>query len=251
MADNPSVPFPWSKDMQEKEPVSSLIRDMPSHLRPREKMAAFGAGALDNAELMALFISTGTKGRSAIDIGRALLSRYGSLAAVGMMPVAELAKEKGLGLAKASKLVAAFELGSRVSREQSRELPLDTPTLIYETFGPQLCHLAHEQVLVATLDARLRHIGTTSISQGSLTASEAHPREVLRPVITRGAYGFVLIHNHPSGDPSPSRADEQITRTLVDLAKTMQVHFFDHIIIGRPSEGRPGFYSFRAAGIIG
>ena len=149
MADDPSVPFPWSKDMQEKEPVSSLIRDMPSHLRPREKMAAFGAGALDNAELMALFISTGTKGRSAIDIGRALLSRYGSLAAVGMMPVAELAKEKGLGLAKASKLVAAFELGSRVSREQSRELPLDTPTLIYETFGPQLCHLAHEQVLVA------------------------------------------------------------------------------------------------------
>ncbi len=223
---------------------------MPSDRRPREKLVANGPMALDNAELMALFISTGMKGRSAIDIGRDLISKYGSMGALGGIPVAELAKEKGLGLAKASKLAAAFELGTRVAREQLRAIPLDTPELIYEFFGPQLRHLTQEQVLCATLDSRLRHIGTTQISVGTVSESSAHPREILRAVITRGAYGFILIHNHPSGDPSPSRADELVTRNLIDAAKLMQVTFLDHVIIGRMSEGRAPYYSFREGGMI-
>jgi DNA repair protein RadC len=226
------------------------IQDMPSERRPREKLAANGPTALDNAELMALFISTGMKGRSAIEIGRDLIAKYGSMAALGGLPVAELAKEKGLGLAKASKLAAAFELGIRVAREQIRAIPLDTPQLIYDYFGPQLRHLAQEQVMCATLDTRLRHIGTTLISMGTVNESNAHPREILRPVITRGAYGFILIHNHPSGDPSPSAADERVTRNLIEAAKLMQVTFLDHIIIGRASEGRAPYYSFREGGMI-
>lgn len=229
---------------------SSRIQDMPSDRRPREKLVANGPMALDNAELMALFISTGMKGRSAIDIGRDLISKYGSMGALGGIPVAELAKEKGLGLAKASKLAAAFELGTRVAREQLRAIPLDTPELIYEFFGPQLRHLTQEQVLCATLDSRLRHIGTTQISVGTVSESSAHLREILRAVITRGAYGFILIHNHPSGDPSPSRADELVTRNLIDAAKLMQVTFLDHVIIGRMSEGRAPYYSFREGGMI-
>ena len=141
----------------EADPPSSRIHDMPSDRRPREKLAALGPTALDNAELMALFICTGQKGRSAIDIGRELIAKYGSMGALGGLPVAELCKEKGLGPAKASKLAAAFELGARVAREQVREIPLDTPELIHDFFGPQLRHLAQEQVVVATLDARLRH----------------------------------------------------------------------------------------------
>ncbi len=223
---------------------------MPSDRRPREKLAALGPAALDNAELMALFISTGQKGRSAIDIGRDLIAKYGSLGALGGLPVSELCKEKGLGIAKASKLAAAFELGTRVAREQLHEVPLDTPELIHQFFGPQLRHLPQEQVMVATLNSRLRHVGTTVISVGSVSEATAHPREVLRPVITRGAYGFILIHNHPSGDPSPSRADEQITRKLMEAATLMQVKFLDHVIIGRPSDGRLPYYSFRSAGII-
>ncbi len=230
--------------------ASPRIQDMPYDQRPREKLAQLGPAALDNAELMALFISTGTKGQSAIDIGRNLIHKYGSMGALGGMPVSELAKEHGLGLAKASKLAAAFELGTRVAREQLRCTPLDSPELIHEFFGPQLRHLTQEQVVVAVVDTRLRHVGTTVVSVGSVNESTAHPREILRPAITRGAHGFILIHNHPSGDPSPSRADEMVTRRLVEAATLMQVHFLDHVIIGKPSPGRAAYYSFREAGLV-
>ena len=229
---------------------SPRIQDLPDGQRPREKLSRQGPAALDSAELMALFISTGTRGRSAIEIGRGLIAKYGSMSALGGLPVEELAKEHGLGLAKASKLAAAFELGARVAREQLREVPLDTPELIHDFFAPQMRHLTQEQVVVATLDTRLRHIGTTVVSVGTVSESAAHPREVLRPVITRGAHGFILIHNHPSGDPSPSRADETVTRRLAEAASIMQVRFLDHVIIGRPAAGRSPYFSFREAGIV-
>ena len=232
------------------ESASARIHDMPLDQRPREKLARLGPASLDNSELMALFISTGTRGRSAIEIGRDLIRKYGSMGALGGLPVAELARERGLGLAKASKLAAAFELGTRVAREQLHAVPLDTPELIHEFFAPQLRHLTQEQVVVAVLDSRLRHIGTNIVSVGTVNESSAHPREILRPVITRGAHGFVLIHNHPSGDPSPSRADETVTRRLIEAANLMQVVFLDHVIIGRPSPGREPYFSFREAGLV-
>ncbi len=234
----------------ERDLAGPRIHDLPSGERPREKLAQFGPTALTNAELMALFISTGTKGHSAIDIGRELLEKFGSLAALGGLPVTELAKPHGMGLAKASKLAAAFELGTRVAREQIRDTPLDSPERIHECFAPQLRHLSQEQVVVAVVDTRLRHIGTTVVSVGTVSESSAHPREILRPVITRGAHGFILIHNHPSGDPSPSQADEQVTRRMVEAANLMQVRFLDHVIIGKPSPGRNPYYSFREAGLV-
>ena len=234
----------------EHEYPASRIQDMPYEQRPREKLALLGPAALNNNELMALFISTGMKGLSAIDIGRNLIAKYGSMAALGGLSVSQLAKEKGLGLAKASKLAAAFELGTRVAREQLQNIPLDTPELIHQYFGPQMRHLAKEQVVVAMLDTRLRHIGTEVVSVGTVNESSAHPREVLRPVITRGACGFIVIHNHPSGDPSPSRADERVTKRLVEAAQLMQVQMLDHMIIGRPAEGRMPYYSFREAGLV-
>jgi len=226
------------------------IHDLPDGEKPREKLAQRGPAALDNAELMALFIASGIKGRSAIQLGRELIRKYGSLGALGGLTVSQLANEHGLGPAKASKLAAAFELGCRVAREQMQLRPLDSPELIYEFFAPQMAHLSQEQVVVAVLDARLRHVGTNTVSMGTVNESPAHPREILRPVITRAAHGFVLIHNHPSGDPSPSRSDELITRRLMDASTLMQVAFFDHVIIGRPAPGRPGYFSFREAGIV-
>ena len=229
---------------------SSRIQDMPYDQRPREKLALLGPTALGNDELMALFISTGMKGLSAIQIGRNLITKYGTMGALGGLSVSQLAKEKGLGLAKASKLAAAFELGTRVAREQIQSRPLDTPQLIYQCFGPQMGHLAKEQVVVAVLDTRLRHIGTEIVSIGTVNESSAHPREIFRPVITRGGYSFILIHNHPSGDPSPSRADEIVTRKLVDASKFMQIEMLDHLIIGRAAEGRLPYFSFREAGLV-
>jgi DNA repair protein RadC len=244
-----SLKFYQFSDVEEIS-KSPRIQDMPNGERPREKLAHLGPAALDNAELMALFISTGTRGCSAIEIGRRLIGKYGSMGALGSLPVGELAKEHGLGLAKASKLAAAFELGTRVAREQIHDRPLDCPEIIHDIFGPQLRHLSQEQVIVATLDTRLRHSGTTVVSIGTVDQSAAHPREILRPVITRGAYGFVLIHNHPSGDPSPSRADEEATHRIIEASKLMQVRFLDHVIIGKPSPGRTPYYSFREAGFI-
>lgn len=226
------------------------ICDMPCNSRPREKMLNYGPASLDNAELLALFLSTGTRGKSAIEIGRDLLAKHGSIGALGSLLIAELAKEHGLGIAKASKLLAAFELGARVSREQMQHASLDSPESIHRAYAPQLQHLSHEQVMVATLDTRLRHLGSSLISSGSVNESIAHPRDILRPVITRSAHGFVLIHNHPSGDPAPSRADQEVTRRVSEAASLMQVRFVDHIIIGKPQAGRNAWYSFREAGIL-
>jgi DNA repair protein RadC len=230
--------------------MSERIQDLPQGERPREKLALLGPGALSNAELMALFISSGSKGRSAIDIGSDLIAKYGSMGALGAMPVSELAKERGLGMAKASKLAAAFELGVRVAREQVHTAALDTPERIFEFFGPQMAHLPQEQVVVIPVDTRLRHLGTSVVSVGTVNESSAHPREIFRPVITRGAYGFVLVHNHPSGDPSPSRADEAITRRVSEAATLMQIRFIDHVIIGKAAPGRSPYFSFREAGLM-
>ena len=231
--------------------MSERITDLPLDERPREKLAKLGPAALDNAELLALFLRTGTKGRSAIQIGRDLLEHYGSIGSLGSAGVQELANQPGLGLAKACQLVAAFELGARAVREQISQTPLDSPEVIYRTFAAQLAWLRHERLLVVLLDTRLRHAGTVEISAGNLTETVAHPREILRPVITRGAYGFVMIHNHPSGDPSPSKADDQFTRRLIEAADLLQLTFLDHIIIGRPDGGREPYFSFREAGVMG
>jgi len=230
--------------------MNNRIMDMPSDDRPREKLANFGPAALDNAELMALFISTGTKGRSAIEIGRDLIARHGSIGALGALSLDEMTKHPGLGPAKASKLAAAFELGARVAREQVHKVPLNTPEKLHDYFGPQLRHLSQEQLIVVLLDARLSHVGTTVISQGTVDSCTAHPRDILRPVITRGCYGFAVVHNHPSGDPTPSNADLNVTRRLVESASLMQVTFLDHVIIGRASPGRSPYYSFREAGVV-
>jgi len=228
--------------------TSSRIQDMPQHLRPREKLARHGAAALKDDELLALFISSGTKGASAIEIGGNLLRRYGSMAALGGLSVSQLAKEKGLGLAKASKLAAAFELGIRIAQEQMRSVALDTPQQIYNFFGPQMAHLAREHVLVAVLDSRLHHIGTEIVSMGTVNESKVHPREIFRPVISRGGFGFILLHNHPSGDPSPSVADQLITKNILSASNFMQINMIDHLIIGRPAIGRVAYFSFREAG---
>jgi DNA repair protein RadC len=231
--------------------MSNLIRDLAQDDRPREKLARLGPAALDNSELLALFLRTGIKGTSAIELGRQLLNLHGSLGALGRMDLATLTAERGLGIAKASQLIAAFELGSRVAKEQLVTAQLDSPETIYKYFSPQLSHLTHERLLVLLLDTRLRHMGTHLVSQGTVNETIAHPREILQPVIVKSAYAFALIHNHPSGDPSPSRADESLTQRIKDAAALLQLRFVDHIIIGRPQPGRDPWFSFRQAGLVG
>jgi DNA repair protein RadC len=234
-----------------ENPVSSCrIHDLPQQQRPREKLAAHGPSTLTDDELLALFISSGMHGLSAIDIGRNLLKKFGSLGALGGISAAQLAQEKGLGMAKGSKLAAAFELGNRVAREQIHNHPLDTPAQLYALFGPQLSHLQHEQVRVIVLDARLHHIATETVSVGTVNETCAHPREIFKPVISRSGYGFILIHNHPSGNPYPSKSDKILTDLIVQGAEFLKIKMHDHIIIGRPAAGQRGYFSFREVGLI-
>lgn len=228
----------------------SLLNESGNRDLPREKMEKFGAASLSNAELIALFLSSGVVGRNVIQVAGDLLEKYGGLQELGRLPVSEYKNNKGIGSAKACKLAAAFELGSRLSREKIRNQPLDSPELIYEHFGYQLSNLPNENAIVVTVNSRMEHTSTTTVSIGTVNETTAHPREIMRPVISRNAFGFILIHNHPSGDPSPSRADHRITDGLVKAAEIMQIKFIDHVIIGRPAPGRSAFFSFRAAGVI-
>ncbi len=230
--------------------MPSLIRDLPDSEKPREKLDRRGPGALDAAELLALFLGTGTEGRSAIQIGRDLIDQHGSLGALGRLNTSQLCQTHGIGPAKACNLVAAFELGARVAREQIQGAVLDSPDATYKLLGPQLSHLPHESLQVILVSTRLEHTGQQEISKGSVNETLAHPRDILRPVLLAGAYGFILVHNHPSGDPAPSNADRELTRRVHNAAKMMELRFVDHIIIGRPVPGRSPWFSFRETGEI-
>lgn len=227
-----------------------LIRDLPHAERPREKLARLGVGSLDHAELLALFLGSGIRGKSAIELGRDILQRFGSLHALGTAGVELLRDAPGLGPAKASQLAAAFELGARAAREQSASAPLDSPERLHELFAPQLSWLSQEHLVAALVNARLHHIATVPISTGTLTETSAHPREILRPAIVHKAYGFAVLHNHPSGDPSPSSADIRFTKQLAQAADLVGIRLLDHVIIGRPDGGRMPYYSFKEGGLI-
>lgn len=228
--------------------MEPMIRELSVSDRPREKMQRLGVKSLSNEELLAVFIRTGVKGKSAIKMGRDMLQRYGSLAHVGQLSLSEMQKFHGLGLAKASQLVAAFEMGRRVAQEQVREVALDSPNVIYDHFAPQLQYLPQERLSVVLLNTRLHLIEEVEISTGTVSETLAHPREIMHPVINRNAYAFFLMHNHPSGDPTPSKPDCQLTNRIREVSELMQTRFVDHVIIGRPGMGRSPYFSFRESG---
>ena len=223
------------------------IKDWPADERPREKLMHHGAGALGDAELLAIFLRTGTPGRSAITVGSEMLSAAGgSLARMAPMDVKSLRKlSKGVGLAKACELAAAFELGKRLARQNALSEPLDTPEKIHAFLGPQLQNLPRESLRIVILDTRHRLIHEEEVSLGTLNESLAHPREIFRPAIIHGAYGFVLVHNHPSGDPTPSRADVDMTRQIMEAARALRIAVHDHLVVGRD-----GVASFKALGLL-
>ncbi|MCL4169014.1 UNVERIFIED_CONTAM: hypothetical protein GTU68_050237 [Idotea baltica] len=207
-------------------------------------MANLGPGALSNEELLAIFLRTGTKGASAIEIGRHLIQKHGGVAALAKLDLHDLRKEHGLGLAKACQLQAAFELGSRAVREGSKSTPLKNSELIYNFLAPQLAHLPTEKLFVLTLDSRLNLIRMRELSSGTTGSTVANIRDILRPVIIDQAHAFVIAHNHPSGDTTPSRQDQTFTANLVQATKQLDLTLLDHLVIGRPLDGASPYYSF-------
>ncbi|MEO8205152.1 MAG: DNA repair protein RadC [Chthoniobacterales bacterium] len=227
------------------------IREIPHHDRPRERLIASGASTLNDSELLAIFIRTGVNGRNAIEVASELLRKHGSLADLSRCSAKEIMTHiKGIGMAKAAELCAAFEVGKRLARERPRRERLDTPEAIYEVMAQELQSLHHESLRILLLDTRLQLIRIEEISRGSLNESIAHPREILRPALIYSAYGVVLVHNHPSGDPSPSEADRRLTVRLNEAAELLQIKFLDHLIIGSPETGRLPYFSFKESGIL-
>jgi len=225
------------------------IPDLPKNERPRERLARLGASSISDAELLAIFLRVGVKGTSAIELGRQLLKKHGSLTELGGMSVKELSKEHGLGPAKAAQLLAAFELGARCANEKMRRAPMNSAEAIYEVVAPRLAHERQEHVLVILLDVKLRGVRTIELSKGSVDAVLCEPRDVMHHIILNHCPAFVLVHNHPSGDPSPSRADFKMTRRISEAAEIMGVRFVDHLIVGRPCDDQPSpFYSFASEG---
>jgi len=231
--------------------VSALrIKEIPSHDRPRERLTSSGAASLSDSELLAIFIRTGVNGLNAIEVASELIRRHGSLEALSRCSAREISGIRGIGAAKAAELCAAFELGKRLARERSGRMRLDTPEAIYETVAPDLQSLNQESLRVLLLDTKLQLLRIEEVSRGSLNESIAHPREILRPALIYSAYGVVLVHNHPSGDPSPSEADRRMTVRLREAAELLQIRFLDHLVIGSPQTGRSPYFSFRENGIL-
>ena len=222
------------------------IHDLPDEERPREKMLRLGSTSLSNDELLAIFLRTGTKGQSAIDLGRALIHKYGNLSALGKLDIKRLIREHGLGPAKACQLVAAFELGKRANQEAIHKTSLASSYQIQAHITPLLTGLTTEHLYVFTLDNRMQLIRMVEISNGSSNHTIARARDIFEPVILDQADFFIIAHNHPSGNASPSSVDKIITKKTHRLAKTMDVNLLDHIIVGQKLNGANSYYSFRA-----
>ena len=222
------------------------IERWPEAERPRERLYWNGPEALADAELLALQLGSGTRGKSAIDVAREMLAAYGSLADVAGREVAELAKLSGVGPAKAARLVAAFELTRRLrARTPGVRMALSSPGEVYAAFGPLMEDLTREVFRVALLDAQNGLLRDVIVSEGTLSASLVHPREVFKPAILESAASVILLHNHPSGDPTPSREDIRLTRQLVECARLLDLRVHDHVVVGR---GR--YVSLAERGII-
>jgi DNA repair protein RadC len=232
--------------------MRSLIREIPEHDRPRERLERLGAENLTDAELLAVLLRTGRKGVSAVELGDSLLKRFGNLEEIGRRTVSEIASVSGLGPAKATLLKAAFGLHERVQRQTMQHQPLDNPAQIYKLMGERVRFLTVEVLYGLALDSKLRLVRCYEVTSGLLNQTLVHAREVFREAIAASAAHLVLVHNHPSGDPKPSPDDLRSTKELVQAGKIVGIPLLDHVIIGRSSEMNPsGFVSLKQMGIIG
>jgi DNA repair protein RadC len=211
------------------------IKEWPEDERPREKLLQRGPEALSEAELLALVLRTGDAASraSALDHARLLLQRFGSLRRLGSATVSELCAIKGIGPAKAAELLAVFELARRFGRTSLRPgSRYSSPQEVFNHFHERLRDHRRERFIALLLDSKNRLLREVGISEGSLTASIVHPREVFAPVVRESAAAVLFVHNHPSGDPTPSSEDLEITRRLKEAGELMGVRVLDHVIIG-------------------
>jgi len=208
------------------------IADWPPQERPRERLLAQGAGRLADAELVAVCLRSGTRGKSAVDLARELIAHYQGLAGLLGAEVADLRRVKGLGAAKAAQLAAVLELARRALREELRAgSALTTPAAVRDYLRLTLGGRAHEVFVCVHLDAQHRVIGAEELFRGTLTQTSVYPREVVKAALAANAAAVIFAHNHPSGVAQPSQADELLTRQLREALALVDVKVLDHFVI--------------------
>jgi DNA repair protein RadC len=223
---------------------SLRLKDQPASERPRERLSAHGADALSHAELIAILLRTGLKGVNAVEIGRQLLQKFGTLQSLARASVADLQSVKGIGHDKAVTLVAAFALARKMAGELQYESPmLDNPENVVRLLREKNLVKNVETLQVLLLNTRRRLIRAEEITDGTIDTLLVHPREVFKTAIAANAAAVVLAHNHPSGDPTPSEADIKVTRDLIRAGQLLKIEVLDHVIIGRATPERPKDYT--------
>jgi DNA repair protein RadC len=215
--------------------------------RPRERLWSLGAAALTTAELLAIVLGTGGRGHDVLAVAqRLLVISDGSLRRLAQRPSAELLRSPGIGPTKAGRLIAAFELGARAAREARPPAQrIREPEDVLRLFGGRLRDLQVEEFHLLALDSQSQVLRDVLITRGLLNSSLVHPREVFRAAIAEAAAGIIVVHNHPSGDPTPSAEDRAATKQLVSAGRLLDVPLYDHVIIAGDR-----FVSFATAGLL-
>jgi len=224
---------------------SFTIHDLPKDERPRERLVKFGEQALSAQELLQLILGRGVAGESVAITAQKLLSHFGSLQKLSEASIEELSSIKGIGLAKAAQIRAAFEIGRRLSTQAPsyKGKKLTDPEKVYRLIKSKLKDYHKEHFYIIALNSRNHSIAEVSV--GSLNESVVHPREVFAEAIKNKAASVVFAHNHPSGDPEPSEDDLLLTKKLVESGKILGIEVFDHIIVVKDD-----FFSFKNKGLI-
>lgn len=235
-------------EIKESRPEYHLsLRERPVSERPREKLRSLGASSLTDGELLAIILRTGSRHLTAVDLANHLLVRFHGLGGLAQVSFAELCKTKGVGLAKAAQLKAALELGRRLTLLNPEERPIvRSPADVANLVRARLDEgLNQEQLWVVLLNSRNAVLGMRMIYQGSVNSIQVRPAEAFREAILRGAVALVVVHTHPSGDPSPSQEDVAVTKQIVQAGHTLGIEVLDHVILGR----QPAFVSLKERGL--
>ena len=209
-----------------------MIRDLPQGERPRERLRDYGASSLSNSELVAILLRTGLSGESVLNMSVRLLSGFGGIAGLGQATFAEMCSQKGISEAKACQLQAAFELGRRlVSLHPEDRAVIRSPEDVANLLGAEMALLDQEHLRVLLLDTKNQVTAVSEIYIGNVNSSIVRPAEVLRPAVRDNSASIIVVHNHPSGDPTPSPEDIAITRQIRESGELLGIDVLDHIIL--------------------
>ncbi len=225
--------------------MNKNFRNIPQNERPRERLHKYGAQALADYELLAILLRTGTKDKSVLELARELTSSFMPLSCLNETPIEELILIKGIGKIKAIELAAAIELGKRIIEPNIMGSRMTSPQIIYQTMRHSMQNLNQENAVCLYLNTQSQIIAKKTLSIGTLEYTVFHPRDILKWALKYSAYALVLLHNHPSGNATPSEMDKNMTWLIYDACETIGLKMIDHIIIGANT-----FYSFAEEGII-